>query len=100
MILMKSLINYQNYVFPSAAALTFGVKSKYGKHKNNNKPWFTKECNKICKEFNKASDVSKKVKMKYSTYARCRYLVWIRGVIRTISGTAAECNEIGIHFGY
>jgi hypothetical protein len=48
--------------FPSAAALTFGVKSKYGKNKNNNKPWFTKECNKICKEFNKASDVSKKVK--------------------------------------
>jgi len=31
-------------------------------NKNNNKPWFTKECNKIRKEFNKARDVYKKVK--------------------------------------
>ena len=56
---MKSLINYQNYVFPSAAALTFGVKSKYGKNKNNNKPWFTKECSKLRKEFNKARILNK-----------------------------------------
>ena len=49
-------------LFTSAAASTFGVKFKYGKNKNNNTPWFTKECNKIRKEFNKARDVYKKVK--------------------------------------
>jgi hypothetical protein len=56
---INEVVDKLSKLFTSAAASTFGVKSKYGKNKNNNKPWFTKECNKIRKEFNKARILNK-----------------------------------------